>query len=54
LNDKTPVTNDKFHLMVDKETGKLDRFILTLHHTLSSPMGKQLLPHKKKAISVTK
>jgi hypothetical protein len=35
LYDKTPVTNDKFLIVVYKETGKLDGFILTAYFSRS-------------------
>jgi len=43
LYDKTPVTNDKFLIVVYKETSKLDGFILTAYFSRSISKTRQII-----------
>ena len=43
LYDKTPVTHDKFLLVVYKETSKLDGFILTAYFSKSISKTRQII-----------
>ena len=43
LYDKTPVTNDKYLIVVYKETGKLDGFILTAYFSRGINKTRRIL-----------